>query len=427
MRFRELPLIARAYVVVVMIGGAVAVAASLNQGAFSRPLLLVSFVAASIAVHTFKFSLSGSAATSTSMGFAVSFASLLVLGPWGSVWTLMAGGWAQTTFNTKTPNPWYRVLFTMAALVLSIQATAQTLAITGGTNLDGAADIVIPSIAAAALVYFIANTALVAAAIGLTSGQSIIKTWDQEFLWGAPNYLIGALAATVAVQSVTRYGLQAVALLVAPLYLTYRLYRAYLDRVDSMARKNRELHTLYERAHAESLTDALTELPNRRFITSHAATEIARARREGYEVAFLLIDIDEFKSINDRYGHQQGDVALRTVAGCLRKGLRSYDVCGRYAGDEFVLILSRCNSELAQKRAAELAESVANRLPDSEYPVDRPLSISIGASVFPADGTNYEELIAVADSRMYARKHRRVRSQQSSVVGRQSQSSVGRD
>lgn len=412
MKFQDLPIPARAYVVAVIGGGCIAAAASTTEGAFAHPLLLVSFVAASIAIHTVKVTLpAGSSYSTLSLGFAVSFASLIVLGPGATVWTMMAGGWAQCTLNTKMPNPWYRTAFSMSALMLSIEAAGQALALTGGTNLDGPADVVIPSIAASALVYFAANSILMAAVIGLTNRQSVIKTWDEEFLWGAPNYLIGALVATVAVQSVSRYGIQAILLLLAPLYLTYRVYRAYLGRVDSMARKNRELHTMYERAHAESLTDPLTELPNRRFLTSHAAAEIARARREGYEVAFLVVDIDEFKAINDRFGHQQGDLALRTVANALRKGLRSYDACGRYAGDEFVLILSHCNSELAQKRAAELAEAVANRLPDSEYAADRRLSISVGAAVFPADGGRYEELVAVADSRMYARKHRHRRAQ----------------
>jgi diguanylate cyclase (GGDEF)-like protein len=410
MKFSELPLVARIYVAAVIAAGTAAAIASMTPGAFVRPLFLVTFIAASIAVHSMKVNLpAGSSQSTVSMGFAVTFASLLVLGPAASVWTILAGAWAQMSLNVKSRNPWYRTLFTMAALTVSIEAAAQTLAWTGGTNLDGSADIVIPAIAASALVYFVANTILVAAVIGLTTGQSIIKIWDHEFLWSAPNYLIGALAATVAVQSVGRYGLQAIALLIAPLYLAYRLYRGYLVRVDSMARKNRELHSMYERAHAESLTDPLTELPNRRFIIRHAEAEIARARREGYEVAFLVVDINDFKAINDRFGHVEGDLALRTVAAALRNGLRSYDACGRYAGDEFVLILSRCTVQMAEKRAVELCEAVGSRLPDSEFPPERELSISVGAAIFPTDGARYEELLAVADSRMYARKHRRRR------------------
>jgi diguanylate cyclase (GGDEF)-like protein len=414
MKFAELPTVARVYVLAIIAAGALVAVSAMAPGLFARPLFLVAFITASIAVHSLKVvSPAGATQSTVSMGFAVTFASLLVLGRGASVWTILAGGWAQTTLNTKTPNPWYRILFTMAALAISIEATAVTLGWTGGANLDAPADIVIPSIAASALVYFISNTLLVAAVLGLTTGRSIVKIWDQEFLWNAPNYLIGALAATVAVQSVGRYGLQAIALLIAPLYLAYRLYRAYLDRVDAMARKNRELHTMYERAHAESLTDPLTELPNRRFIIAHAEAEIARARREAYEVAFLVVDVNDFKSINDRFGHAEGDLALRTVAVALRNGLRSYDACGRYAGDEFVVILSRCSPDLAEKRASELADAVSTRLPDSEFPADRPLSISIGAAVFPKDGTRYEELLAVADSRMYALKHRRRRTMNS--------------
>src|SRR5262245_27867102 len=253
MRFGQLPLRARIYVLTVMAAGAVLAVASVSHGAFSRPLLLLSFIAASIAVHTIKITMpTPSSSNSTiSMGFAVSFASLLVLGQSPSLWPVVMGAWAQSNLNTKGRPQWYRTLFGMSALALSIAASAQTLVLTGGANLDGPADIVVPAIAFSALVYFVVNTVLIAAVIGLTTQQSIIKTWDQDFVWGAPNYLIGALIATVAVQSVTRYGLQAVVLLVAPLYLTYRLYKAYLDRVDSMARKNRELHTMYERAYAE--------------------------------------------------------------------------------------------------------------------------------------------------------------------------------
>ncbi|PYQ72048.1 MAG: hypothetical protein DMG04_18890 [Acidobacteria bacterium] len=408
MRFRDLPVAARAYIAAVMCGGAVLAAISVSRGGFSQPLMLLSFVAASFAVHTIKVTLPvGTSYSTLSLGFAITFASLLVLGPAATVWTMIVGGWAQCTINVKTPNPWYRTAFSMSALSLSMEMAGQTLGWTGGRNLDGPADIVIPSIVASALIYFLANSVLMAVVIGITSRRSIVKVWDQDFLWGAPNYFIGALAATVAVQSVTRYGLQAIVLLVGPLYLAFRLYKAYLDRVGDMARTNQELHTMYERAHAESLTDPLTELPNRRFLVSHAFNELARARREGYEVAFLIVDLDAFKSINDLHGHHQGDAALRTVASCLRNGLRSYDVCGRYAGDEFVLILSRCNAALAEKRATELAEALANRPADGEYPADRQLTLSIGAAIFPADGASFEELIANADSRMYARKHRR--------------------
>jgi diguanylate cyclase (GGDEF)-like protein len=171
--------------------------------------------------------------------------------------------------------------------------------------------------------------------------------------------------------------------------------------------RNRELHTRYERARAESLTDPLTELPNRRFLLSHATGELARASRERYDVALLLADIDDIKSINDVYGHQAGDGVLKCVAGCLRRSLRTYDVCGRLAGDEFVLILSRCNAELAAKRAAELTAAVSRQAAKAGIPGGPPISIAVGAAVYPVDGLTYEQLIAAADARMYRQKRGR--------------------
>jgi len=405
-RFRELPVAAQVYIAVVTIGGAVLLCVSTPRGGVGRPLLLLSFIAASSAVHTIKMSLPVGPSSSFSMGMAVSFASMLVLGPAATAWVTMAGAWAQCTFNVKVPIPWYRTAFTMSAWSLSMESAAQVLKWTGGSTLTAPADVVIPAIVTAAFVYFLVNTILMAMALGLTNRTSIIRLWDQEFLWTAPNYFVSALASTVAVQSVTRYGLEAVVLLLAPVVLTYRVFKMYVGRFDDITRKNQELNTLYQRAHAESLTDPLTELPNRRFLVSHALSELARASRERYDVAFVIVDVDNFKSINDVYGHQQGDEALRKVAQCLRRGLRPYDVCGRFGGDEFILVLSRCNAALAEKRASELALAVAAASSDAGE-VGPPLSISVGTAIYPADGRTYEKLLAAADARMYKQKHAR--------------------
>ena len=104
MRFRDLPVAARAYIAAVMCGGAVLAAISVSRGGFSQPLMLLSFVAASFAVHTIKVTLPvGTSYSTLSLGFAITFASLLVLGPAATVWTMIVGGWAQCTINVKTP------------------------------------------------------------------------------------------------------------------------------------------------------------------------------------------------------------------------------------------------------------------------------------------------------------------------------------
>jgi diguanylate cyclase (GGDEF)-like protein len=385
MRFSTLPPLARAYVGLVVAAGVVlAVAAAGAPGAFDRPLVLGALVAASIVIHTVKIELAHASST-LSLGYAATFASLLILGWPAAILTTMAGGWAQCTLNTKIQSPWYQTAFSICTLSLSMGAAALTLASAGGRALNGPADVVIPALMASALAYFVVNSLLMAMVIALTTGRRVVQVWDRDFLWGAPNYIIGAFVATAAVQSVSRFGAISVVVL-APLFLTYRLYKVSLGRV------------------AESRTDPLTKLPDRRLLASHAETEIARASRSQQSLALVMVDVDRFKQINDTYGHQKGDEVLNAIADCLRRGLRPYDICARYGGDEFVLILSGCTAAMAIQRADALAAAIAAASPD--VPGDRPLSVSasIGVAAYPADGRSYEELLAAADARMYERK-----------------------
>src|SRR5206468_5348754 len=98
----------------------------------------------------------------------------------------------------------------------------------------------------------------------------------------------------------------------------------------------------------------LTALPNTRFMFMHLTRELARAQRLKTEVALLVMDLDDFKEINDRYGHTVGDRALREVAMALRDAIRPYDVCVRYAGDEFIVVLSGCSGEETERKRVEL-------------------------------------------------------------------------
>jgi diguanylate cyclase (GGDEF)-like protein len=91
---------------------------------------------------------------------------------------------------------------------------------------------------------------------------------------------------------------------------------------------------VFEQTQEDSLTDALTALPNTRFMFMHLTRELARATRLKSEVSLLVIDLDNFKAINDTYGHNIGDRALREVSVALRTTIRPYDICVRYAGNE---------------------------------------------------------------------------------------------
>src|SRR5262249_60271910 len=93
-------------------------------------------------------------------------------------------------------------------------------------------------------------------------------------------------------------------------------------------------------------------------LADHGVHEIARAERQGQPFALIVIDLDGFKAINDTFGHQRGDAALELVAATLRGVLRPYDVCCRYAGDEFALVLSNCSADQAPARAQAIVTTI---------------------------------------------------------------------
>jgi diguanylate cyclase (GGDEF)-like protein len=164
---------------------------------------------------------------------------------------------------------------------------------------------------------------------------------------------------------------------------------------------------VFEQTQEDSLTDPLTGLPNTRFMFMHLTRELARAERLKSEVSLLVMDLDNFKEINDNHGHHVGDRALRELAGVLRAAIRPYDICVRYAGDEFIVVLSGCGAEEAERKRLEL-QAVIDDVVFEPRPGKR-LGISIGAAIFPYDGRTYETLLATADSRMYRDKTKRKR------------------
>ena len=186
-------------------------------------------------------------------------------------------------------------------------------------------------------------------------------------------------------------------------------HRRLLDRVSEQAAAVINNSMLFEQTQEDSLTDPLTGLPNTRFLFMHLTRELARAERLKAEVSLMVMDLDNFKGINDNHGHHVGDRALVEVARVLRAAIRPYDICVRYAGDEFIVVLSGCGAEEAEHKRQELQKGI-----DDVYFEARPgkrlqLGISIGAAVFPQDGESYEALLATADSRMYQDKSVRKR------------------
>lgn len=148
-----------------------------------------------------------------------------------------------------------------------------------------------------------------------------------------------------------------------------------------------------------AFSDALTGLSNRRMLTAVADYEIARHRRARARFVAVMLDLDGFKLVNDRYGHSAGDEMLCGVADALKSALRSQDTVARLGGDEFCVIAPETENPraLAEKIAAALGEGVSGH---------EPLRASLGVAVFPDDGGNIESLLEVADQRLLGAKRR---------------------
>ncbi len=186
-------------------------------------------------------------------------------------------------------------------------------------------------------------------------------------------------------------------------------HRRLLDRVSEQAAAVINNSILFEQTQSDSLTDPLTGLPNTRFLFMHLTRELARAERLMSEVSLMVMDLDSFKDINDSHGHHVGDRALCEVARVLRAAIRPYDICVRYAGDEFIVVLSGCGAEEAEQKRQELQKSIDEVYFEARPGKRLPIGISVGTAVFPQDGESYEALLATADSRMYQDKAGRKR------------------
>lgn len=170
----------------------------------------------------------------------------------------------------------------------------------------------------------------------------------------------------------------------------------------AMAIENARLHL---ETRQMAITDALTGLYNRRYFEQILPQEIARSQRYGLTCCLLVIDIDNFKQFNDRYGHPMGDRILSTIGTAITRILRSVDFAFRYGGEEFVIILP----ETKLKSAREVAERIRCRVTEDARSILRnsdtePVTVSIGISCCPDDACSGEALFDVADSLLYKAK-----------------------
>jgi diguanylate cyclase (GGDEF)-like protein len=156
-------------------------------------------------------------------------------------------------------------------------------------------------------------------------------------------------------------------------------------------------------AHAAAI-DPLTSLFNRRYFETRIDEEIQRARRYGLDLALLVIDADDFKALNDVFGHLVGDRVLRAMSDTLRRSVRAFDVCTRFGGEEFAILMPGSTATSALQSAERIRQRVERyRFDPLLIPPERHPTISVGVAVL-TDESSAQDLIARADRALYAAK-----------------------
>lgn len=167
-----------------------------------------------------------------------------------------------------------------------------------------------------------------------------------------------------------------------------------------------ELYQQSEELKKISITDSLTGLLNRRYFQERLAEELERSKRHNFPLSLIIIDIDNFKSFNDRYGHLAGDEALKITARLLRSSIRAIDVAARYGGEEFTVILPQTTKQdamiIAERFCREIESMSLHHEPFHQEALK--LTVSMGLANCPTDTTQLEELINLADTALYAAK-----------------------
>ncbi len=160
---------------------------------------------------------------------------------------------------------------------------------------------------------------------------------------------------------------------------------------------------LYRETQDLAVTDGLTKLLLRRVLLEKLDQELHRAKDKDSPLSLVLLDIDHFKSVNDTYGHPAGDAVLREVAARVKRSVRDVDVCGRYGGEEFMVLLPQTPLEGALLVAERIREAVKAK-PFELRGEERRITVSLGVAVYPLHSDNGRALIEASDEALYKSK-----------------------
>lgn len=176
-----------------------------------------------------------------------------------------------------------------------------------------------------------------------------------------------------------------------------------LEQMEALEILSRQVITQLE-LDAQVIHDPLTGLFNRRYADEVLASEFKRMKRKSKPLGIILLDIDHFKNINDKYGHQVGDTVLKLFSGELTDKIRHEDVVCRVGGEEFLIILPEASLDVTRDRAEKIRKSINHMdLVHDNKPI-KPITVSAGVAVYPEHGASVDDLMRVVDKALYKAK-----------------------
>jgi diguanylate cyclase (GGDEF)-like protein len=192
--------------------------------------------------------------------------------------------------------------------------------------------------------------------------------------------------------------------LVAEIISTPKIENGRIVEVSAIARDITDRKRMEETLRHQALHDALTGLPNRTLLRDRVHQATLAARRDRRPLALLVMDLDQFKEVNDTLGHEAGDILLQQMSARLQNAIRASDTVARLGGDEFAVLLPIVHRAGATRVALKLLEAIEPPIPLAEHGVE--IRLSIGIALYPDHGEDAEALLRRADVAMYAAKHR---------------------
>jgi diguanylate cyclase (GGDEF)-like protein len=261
-------------------------------------------------------------------------------------------------------------------------------------------DMLIP-LAALAFTHYLCNSGSVAIIVALEKHKNVVEIWKDSFLWTSITYFAGAAAAGFIALTIGKLAPQVIGVAAPVILAIYFTYKTYLDKV--------------QQVRSLAYYDSLTKLPNRILFKEHLNKALSLSQRKNRMIAVMFLDLDNFKRINDTYGHSVGDALLMSVAERLKSTLRIHDrdllseareqdvVIGRFGGDEFTLMLTEIDDPQHVARVAQrLLQAFGNPFILDGQEVSA--AASIGISLCPVDGATADTLLKNADAAMFHAK-----------------------